>query len=168
LAEDFIGSRWRLQELPDGDVRLNVDYSHGPIYGRCYAVFHNQVELGRLEIRPGHSYDAKTPEVITEIEFDSVRLLTYDTIAGFLGTIADYVCDRNPGDGKYTNPNSAIVGALAKALWETQRISEFADLDGQGWGELHCTFVGLATDWYFRRRQALQEKRIDRGRRQAR
>jgi len=29
---------------------------------------------------------------------------------------------------------------------KTQRITEFADLDGQDWGELHCTFVGLATD----------------------
>ena len=31
------------------------------------------------------------------------------------------------------------------------------------WGELHCTFVGLATDWYFNRRKTLQERRIDTG-----
>jgi len=131
FAEEYVGGRWRLQALPDGDVRLNVSFDHGPIYGRCYAVFFNQVELGRLEIRPGHghSYDAATPEVITEIEIDSVRLLSYDTIEDFLSTIASYVCDRNPKDRKsHTDPNQAIVGALTKALWDTHHISEFADL----------------------------------------
>jgi hypothetical protein len=164
FAEEYVGSRWRLQELPDGDVSLNVSFEYGPIYGRCYAIFFNQVKLGRLEIRPshGHSYDAATPEVITEIEIDMVRLLSYDTIGGFLSTIASYVCERNPKDSKsHTNPNQAIVGALTKALWDTHHISEFADLDGQGWGELHCSFVGLATPWYFNRREALRKKRAD-------
>ena len=45
FAEDYVGSHWRLQELPDSDVRLNVSFSDGPIFGRCYAVFYNQVEL---------------------------------------------------------------------------------------------------------------------------
>jgi hypothetical protein len=161
FAEEYVGGRWRLQELPDGDVRLNIDYSGGPIYGRCYTVFHNQVELGRLEIRPGHPYDDATPKVITEIELHSVRLLHYNTIAGFLSEIASYVCERNPGDGQYTNPNQAIVGAMTKALWGTQEITEFADLDGQDWGELECTFVGPATGWYFNRREALRRKRAD-------
>jgi hypothetical protein len=161
FAEEYVGSRWRLQELPDGDVRLHVSFEYGPIYGRCYAIFHNQVELGRLEIRPGHSYDATAPEVITEIELHSVRLLHYDRIEEFLSAIASYTCDRKAKDGNYTNPNQAIVGALTKALWETQQITEFADLDGQDWGELHCTFVGLATGWYFNQREALRKKRAD-------
>jgi len=161
FAEEYVGGRWRLQELPDGDVSLNVSFDHGPIYGRCYAVFYNQVKLGRLEIRPGHPYDPATPEVITEIEIDSVRLLPYRTIVGFLSTIASYVCDRNPKDKSHTDPNQAIVGALTEALWDTNHISEFADLDGQGWGELHCSFVGLATSWYFNRRDALRKKRAD-------
>ena len=153
-------SPWRLKQLPDDDVRLNVDFSSGPIFGRCYAIFHNQVELGRLEIQPQlPTYDTATPEVITEIELHSVRLLSYDTIADFLSVIAMYVCDSNPKDGKsYTNPNEAIVGALTKALWETQRITEFAD-----WGELSLRFNGLATRLYFdhreHHREALQEKR---------
>src|SRR5262249_30438907 len=116
---------------------------------------------GRLEIRPRHPYNDATPEVITEIELRWVRLLSYDTIDDFLGAIAGFVCDRNTKDGKYTDPNQAIVGALTKALWGTQEITEFGDLDGQGWGELQCTFVGLATGWYFNRRDALRKKRAD-------
>ena len=101
------------------------------------------------------------PEVITEIELHWVRLLSYDTIADFLSAIASYTCDSKPNDGKYTNPHQAIVGALTKALWENQQITEFADLDGQGWGDLECTFVGLATDWYFNQREALRKMRAD-------
>jgi hypothetical protein len=62
LADEFIGSRWRLQELPDGDVRLNVDFSDGPRLGRCYELFYNQVSLGRLEIQPGYEY-LETPRL---------------------------------------------------------------------------------------------------------
>jgi hypothetical protein len=110
-------------------------------------------------------YEADAPEVVTEIELHSVRLLSYGTIEEFLSAIASFVCDRNPKDSKsYTNPNQAIVGALTKALWGTQQITGFADLDGQDWGELECSFVGLATNWYFNRRQALQKKRAAGGR----
>jgi hypothetical protein len=63
LAEEYVGSRWRLQELPDGDVSLNVDFSGGPTLGRCYDIFHNQVRLGRLEIRPGYKYSTENPNI---------------------------------------------------------------------------------------------------------
>jgi hypothetical protein len=71
LADEHIGSRWRLQELPDRDVSLNVDFSHGPILGQRYDIFHNQVHLGHLEIRPGYEYSTATPKVITEVELNS-------------------------------------------------------------------------------------------------
>jgi hypothetical protein len=164
LADEYIGNRWRLQELPDGDVRLNVDFSDGPTLGRCYALFYNEVELGRLEIRPGYPDDAAIPEVITEVELHSVRLLSYDTIADFLSAIAMYTCDSNSKDGKSTNPNQAIADALNRALWQSQRITEFADLDGQDWGELSLHLHGLATPFYFKRREALQKKRVEQGR----
>lgn len=61
LADDTVGTHWRLQELPDGDLSLNVDSSYGPTLGRCYDIFHNQVRLGRLEIQPGDEYSAATP-----------------------------------------------------------------------------------------------------------
>ena len=118
LSHEDFGSRWRLQELPESDVRLNVSFSDGPILGRCYDIFHNQVRLGRLEIRPGYEYSAATPKVTTEIELDMVRLLTFDTITGFINAIAMHVCEKNPKDGEYFDANKAIFGALIKALWE--------------------------------------------------
>ena len=78
LSDEHVGTCWRLQERPNADVSLNVDYSHGPILGRCYDIFHNQVPLGKLEIRPAYEYSAATPRVITEIELYSVRLLSFE------------------------------------------------------------------------------------------
>jgi len=99
--------------------------------------------------------------VRTEIELHSVRLLTYESIAGFLSSIAMHTCESDPEDGKPTDPHQVIVAALTKALWDTQRITEFADLDGQDWGELSLQFNGLATAWYFNRRELLRKKRAD-------
>jgi hypothetical protein len=44
-------SWWRVQELP----RSELLYLGGPdpTYGRTYAVFHNQVRIGEMEIKPG-------------------------------------------------------------------------------------------------------------------
>jgi hypothetical protein len=154
LVDD--GSRWRLQELPDGDLRL-VDFSAGPIYGRCYDIFHNQIKLGRLEIRPGPRYSAD-PDVFTEIEIDWVRLLSFGSINGFLSTIAMHLCDSKAKTDSNFNADSAIVAALTKALWETQQITEFEDLDGQGWGEFSLQLQGHASPLYLHRREALRKK----------
>ena len=54
LADDVINSRWRLQDLPDTDVSRAGD--DGPTPGRAYAVFHNQLEVGKLEIHGGVFY----------------------------------------------------------------------------------------------------------------
>jgi hypothetical protein len=148
-----------LEELSDGDVRLNVDFSHGPILGRCYDIFHNQVRVGRLEIRPGYDYSAAppTPNVITEIELHWLRLLSYESIVGFLRNIAMHVCESDPKSDGYFDANQAIVGALAEALWQNQQITEFADLDGQDWGEFSMQLRGRASQWYFKRRAALRK-----------
>jgi hypothetical protein len=47
LADGIIASPFRLQELPDNDVGTAET---GPMVGRVYAVFYNQIQLGRLEI----------------------------------------------------------------------------------------------------------------------
>lgn len=152
LADEHFGSRWRLQERPDGDVRLNVDFSDGPRLGRCYDVFYNQVCLGRLEIRPGYDY-LETPRLITEIELNSVRLLHFDTITDFLGAVAMHTCDGKDKDS--SNVGQAITIAATKALWQNQQITEFDDLDGQDWGDLELHLNGAVPDWYFNRRDAL-------------
>jgi hypothetical protein len=132
----------------DWDVLLNVDHSCGPTIGRCFAVFHNQVQLGRLEIRASYNYSPQTPYVITEVRLDSVRLLSFDSIIEFLRIIAMHVCDEKAkyeeGESR-SNVNEAITTALMEALWQTQEISEFADLDGQDWGELSLHLHGQAS-----------------------
>ncbi len=158
FADKHVDSCWRLQELSDGHLLLSVDASFGPTLGRSYDVFHNQVRVGRLEISPGGDYGAETPAIFTEIELHSIRLLSFDSVAGFLRDIAMHVTDRKAKTDVDFDVNHAIVSALTKALWETQRITEFEDLDGQDWGELSLHLQGHAPSWYFRRREALQRK----------
>jgi hypothetical protein len=124
LADKHVGSCWRLQELPRGDVILNVDDS-GPTLRRAYDVFHNQVRVGILEISRGYDYSAENPRVTTEIELYSVRLLSFDSIAGFLRDIAMHVCDDKAKGDDYFDANQAIGSALTKALWQNQQITEF-------------------------------------------
>jgi hypothetical protein len=56
LADDAISSHWRLHELPDTDVGTAET---GPISGRTYAVFYNQIQLGTLEIHGFGFYGKK-------------------------------------------------------------------------------------------------------------
>jgi hypothetical protein len=159
LADEHIESRWRLQELPDGDLSLNVNFSDGPTLGRCYDIFHNQVRTGRLEIMPGYPYTAESRTVMTDIEVESVRLLSFDSITEFLGAIAMHVCDSKNKTDETSDVHQAITTALTKALWKNQQITEFEDLDGQDWGELELHLQGLAPPWYFNRREALRKQR---------
>ena len=157
LADEHVASRWRLQELPDGDVRLNLDFSGGPILGRCYDVFYNQVCVGRLEIRPGYAHNASTPKVITEVELDKARLLSFHSIVEFLHNIAMHVCEQKPESGEHFDANQAIVSAVTEMLWQNQQITEFSDLDGQDWSELSVHLQGYASRFYWSRKNALQK-----------
>ena len=54
-----------------------------------------------------------------------VRLLTFDTITGFINAIAMHVCEKNPKDGEYFDANKAIFGAREEKLCgKSQRITE--------------------------------------------
>jgi hypothetical protein len=77
LADKYVASRFRLQDLPDGDMSLNVDADSGPMIGRCFAVHHNRTRLGRIEIHPSYGYSADNPEVWTSMEIGSTRLLGF-------------------------------------------------------------------------------------------
>jgi hypothetical protein len=81
LADEFNQSRWRLQDLPDNDRHIGIDFDHGPTLGRSFKLFYNQTDLGRLEISPGYPYTAETPNVNGGIEIHSVRLLGYEIAA---------------------------------------------------------------------------------------
>jgi hypothetical protein len=65
---------WRLQELPESELS-NLGGEYQPTYGRRYAVFHNQVRIGLIELRPWWDYSTESPHVIAHIELDWVRLL---------------------------------------------------------------------------------------------
>jgi hypothetical protein len=71
LADEHVGTRWRLQVLPDTDRKHG--FSDMPQFGRRYDVFHNQVNVGTLEVCPGVGYSAAKPDVYTSIQQEWVR-----------------------------------------------------------------------------------------------
>jgi hypothetical protein len=151
LADKYVDSPWRLQELTDTHLSLSGgDY---PSFGRAFAVFYNQVRLGRLEVSADGDYCLLGPKVRTEIELHNVRLLSFDTVRGFLFHIALHVSDQDRKKSQeHLQIQHAIEQAMARAVWNTlNHISGFQDLDGQDWGELEVRLEGTAF-WYFGRR----------------
>jgi hypothetical protein len=149
------GSPWRLQDLPKTDL-LNLGGRDGPTYGRCYAVFHNQIRLGEIEIRPDSEYSADNPCVTVHIELDWVRLLAAGTIRGFLIDIATHISEYRPGTVQYLQTNQQIDLALTAVLWETQEISEYG-LE-PGYGQIGMELRGLAGFYIERARWTQQRK----------
>jgi hypothetical protein len=144
---------WRLQELPDTDLRLSIS-DYGPDFGRRYSIFHNQICLGTLEVSAGSKYTANTSVVRTEIRLDDwVRLLSYESIAGFLSDIALYVCAvEDAKEGRKSN--TTIDRALSRVLWQTLQITKYP-MDGEDHGYLELQFNGSAA-WYLERRQQVR------------
>jgi len=157
LADEYVNSRWRLQALPDGDRSINVDFDHGPMLGRCYALFYNQVETGRLEIADATGYTSENPTLYTNIEIRNVRLLGYDDVTGILQAIALHVVSANSESVEYRQAMQSINSALTEVLWNNYRISKYSgELDRLDWGELTVRFDGTAS-WYMARRQGWRQ-----------
>jgi hypothetical protein len=150
LADDAISSPWRLQELPYTDVSRAGD--DGPTPGRAWAVFHNQMEVGKLEIHGGVFYGKDESDIYTRLELHWVRLLGYDEVAEFLTILATHVVDPKPQNSEYVAATNAINAAMLKALWDSNRISKF-DLGGDdvNWGELELRLHGTPTFYSGRR-----------------
>jgi hypothetical protein len=143
---------WRLQELPKSELlKLGAG---GPTYGRTYAVFHNQVRLGEIEITPHWKYSTDDPRVTVHIELDWVRLLAAGRLRGFLICIAEYVTEYHL---EYLKINQQIDLALIGVLWETQEISQYGFENDPGYGNIEVELSGLAT-FYLRRRQVLRDQ----------
>jgi hypothetical protein len=138
------GSPWRLQDLPKTEL-LNLWGGGGPTYGRCYAVFHNQIRLGEIEIRPDSGYSTENPCVTAHVELDWARLLAAGTIRSFLIDIATHISEYQRGTVQYLQTNQQIDLALTSVLWETQEISRYG-LE-PGYGEIEVELSGLAS-WY--------------------
>jgi hypothetical protein len=157
LADEYVGSRWRLQDLPDTDRRM-VDHRAGPVFGRRFAIFYNQTRLGELEISPAHRYSAEAPQVYTSMEIDWVRMLSFSIIRDFLAAIAMHVTDPRPNSTEAIAARQHILSALIEVLWNNYRLSENKDLDGQDWGEVALNFQGSA-EWYIDRKNAWWQNR---------
>jgi hypothetical protein len=145
-------SPWRLQELPKSEL-LKLGMS-GPTYGRTYAVFHNQVRPGKIEVKPDWNYTTQEPRVTVHIELDWVRLLSAGTIRGFLIDVTQHVSEHHL---QHLEINQEIDRALIGALWETQEISRFGMENEPGYGEIEVQFSGLARS-YIHRRQYLRDQ----------
>lgn len=154
LADDYVGGPWRLQELPGTELKL--DFSDMPDFGRRYAIFHNQISVGTLEVSPSFRYNTEEPNVRTQIELNWIRLFSFDNVQSFLTGIALHVCDPDPSTKEYSQTRQNIDRALTEVLWQIQQISEFG-MDGEDWGELELHLDG-SPSWYFVRRQALQKR----------
>ena len=102
-------SRFRLQELPDDHLRLNVPDDQ-PMFGRSFAIFYNQSLVGRLEIRSGFpEYTTQMPHVSTSVQIVWSRFLGYRTITEFLDAIASHVTDPSPKSDEYVIPKAPLT-----------------------------------------------------------
>jgi len=149
LGNEAIASAFRLQELPDDHLRLNpIDQ---PVLGRCFAIYYNQTQVGRLEITSGGKYTTENPEVDTAIEIDWARLFGYEELTEFLDGIAMHVASGNSDELR--NARQSIQSALTKTLWTSYRVSPYDDPDDENRGELAVSFDGTAR-FYVNRRDA--------------
>jgi hypothetical protein len=151
LADEYTASRFRLQDLPDGDRSLNVDFDHGPVLGRCFAIYHGETRVGRIEISPGVGYRAARPEVYTSAQIDWVRFFGCGELVGFLEAVAWHVTTGNPNNDDFRDAKLSINSALTRTLWDNYRVSELDEADNQDWGELNLSFHGTASCYILRR-----------------
>ena len=158
LSGEHTASQFRLQDLPDLDVKLHPGSHDGPILGRCFAIYHNQTRVGRLEVSPRHDYSSALPDVCTDVEIDWARFFGHDELTEFLQAIAWHVTTGNPRtmttkSNDYRDALSSINAGLTKTLWDNYRVSEFdkaVDRTDE-WGELMVSFHGTASSYIHRR-----------------
>ena len=120
LSDEHVGaSSWRLQELPETQLKLN-HWQVGPQYGRSYQIWFNQVRLGRLEVSAGYPYSTETQNMYAFIELENVRLLPFGTVEHFLGAISDHVNDEN--ENARLKSQRLITDVMLQVLWRIQEI----------------------------------------------
>ena len=154
LADEFTKSRFRLQDLPEGDVLLNVDFDSGPRLGRCFALYYNQTDIGRLEIDPSYYYTTENPNVYTSVKIEWPRFLSSHELIKILGAIAMHVTSNNPKSVESLAAGQSIHYALTETLWREYRISQYdRPDDAEDWGELNVSFHGVA-EFYMQRKNA--------------
>jgi len=159
LADQFTKSRFRLQDLPDGDMSLNVDFDGGPTLGRCFALYYNQTHIGRIEIHPSYDYTTENPNVYTDIRIEWSRFLGSYELMQILRDIAMHVTSNNPKSVESLAAQQSIHYALTETLWGEYRISQYDRHlgDVEDWGGLNVSFHGVA-EFYMQRKNAPASK----------
>jgi hypothetical protein len=144
-------SPWRLQELPKSELSLWASVA-GPTYGRTYAVFHNQVRVGEIEVKPDRRYSTQNPRVTVHVELDWVRLMHFERIRSFLADIALHISEE--GTLERVQANQQIDRAITRVLWGTQEISQYGFENEPGYGEIEVELTGPAS-FYLDQREFL-------------
>lgn len=155
LADEYVGGPWRLQEMPETELKLG-GISDMPDFGRRYAIFHNKVRLGTLEVSATFPYKIENRNVRATIELDFVRLLAFDAITAFLDGIAMHISNPDPNSKEHLETSLGIISGVTQVIWQTQQFSRYR-IDGGDWGELELQVNGAAS-WYFTRREELRKK----------
>lgn len=155
LADEHEGSRWRLQEL--SDTHLMIEFRDYPAFGRRYQLYYGPVKLGILEVTAAH-HPRSARKYRATIELEMVRLLPYEAVTGFLGEIAEHICDND--DLSRNATSNAIHAAMSVALWNSLEITGYDFGGAVDWGRLQVNLHGSAA-FYFARRdcEAFQEQR---------
>jgi len=137
LAEDQ-GARWRVQEIPDPELRL-LGPGDMPSYGHRYDIFYNQTKVGNLEMSGHRAYGKKAWEVSAAIELNYARVLPFQKIADFIYWIAELTTARGEERRAVT---LALHAAMLDQLWE---IKYDRNIDDRAMGgHLRVQFSGTA------------------------
>jgi hypothetical protein len=149
LSDKHTGSRWRVQE--QAQTELTIGAYDSPIFGRRYDVFCGPTKLGILEVAAMYPYTAQKPNIRASINLTWIRLLSWDTVMDFLGSVAAHVDDDVDSHGN----SLRIQNAMNRCLWDSLVI-HYEDF-GLDWGDLDVTLQGSAR-FYFDRRRRYSEK----------
>jgi hypothetical protein len=146
LADEHLGSRWRLQEL--ADTHLQIGFRDSPAFGRRYELYFGPQKLGTLEVTAGyHPRFARTYNATIELMW--VRLLPWEAVTTILRTIADHICDNDKAS--HDAASIAINGAMTVALWDSLEITGYDFGGATDWGNLELTLSGPAPFYLDRR-----------------
>jgi hypothetical protein len=160
LRPDSVLSKCRRSRhpIPTQIATAPLYFGSGPVYGRTYAVFHNQERLGEIEIKPDWKYTTQDPRVTAYIELDWVRLLPFVTVRSFLVDIATHVSEYRPGTVDYVQANQEIDRAMTSVLWKTLKAPQYSFEDEPSYdAQIEVELTGSAS-YYLERRQYVRDQ----------
>ena len=74
---------------------------------------------------PSFQYSPDRPRVITYIQLDYARFLSFETIRDFFATIAMHSCYESEASKEYFEAQQAIDRAMTEALWRSNEVDVY-------------------------------------------